>query len=365
MKKVMFIFGTRPEFIKVFPIIKEMESSNSIKPVIVSTGQHREMLDVLLDEFGIKLDYDLAIMEKSNGLTDILVNSLTGLDQVIKEVKPDMILVHGDTSATLAGSIQAFYNRIPLGHIEAGLRTYDLSSPFPEEGNRQVTGVLADLHFAPTETSKQHLLSEGKPEERIFVVGNSSIDMLNYTINADYKHELDEWLGQSKMILITAHRRENLGQMTEMFEAINHLAEIYPDFKFLYPVHLNPQIQKISKELLTVENIKLTMPLETKAFHNIMNRAHIILTDSGGIQEEASSLGKPVLVMRNTTERPEGVAAGTLKLIGTKKQSIIDNVTELIENETIYNQMAETTNPYGTGDTSKQIRSIIEDYFKN
>lgn len=360
----MFIFGTRPEFIKVYPIIKEIEKSNSLQSIIVSTGQHREMLDSLLTEFTVTLDYDLAIMQKSNGLTDILINSLSGLDKVIKKENPDMILVHGDTSATLAGSIQAFYHRIPLGHIEAGLRTFNLASPFPEEGNRQVTGIFADLNFAPTETAKKYLLAEGKRPESIHVVGNSSIDMLNYTIDADYKHELEEWLAQSKMILITAHRRENLGQMVEMFEAINHLAEVYSDFKFLYPVHLNPQIQKKSKELLTADNIKLTTPLGTKAFHNIMNRAHIILTDSGGIQEEAPSLGKPVLVMRNTTERPEGVAAGTLKLIGTQKQSIIDNVTELLENKTIYNQMAETINPYGSGDTSIQIRTIIEDYFK-
>lgn len=363
MEKILFIFGTRPEFIKVYPIIKQVEKNELLTPIIVSTGQHREMLDVLLEEFNVNLDYDLAIMNRSKGLTDILVNSLSGLDEIIRAEQPDMILVHGDTSATLAGSIQAFYHHIPLGHIEAGLRTFNLSEPFPEEGNRQVTGIFADLHFAPTANSRDYLVAEGKDSRSIHVVGNSSIDMLAYTINDNYQHQLIDWLGDDQMILITAHRRENIIQMEEMFAAINTLAKTYSEFKFLYPVHLNPKIQMLSKEYLTEPNIKLTKPLETTAFHNIMNRAYIILTDSGGVQEEAPSLGKPVLVMRNTTERPEGVAAGTLKLIGTEKQSIIDNVSLLIENKLEYDKMAGVKNPYGNGDTAIQIKDIILDYF--
>lgn len=363
MKKIMFIFGTRPEFIKIYPIIKKVEESPNLTPVLVNTGQHREMLDNLLTEFNVKPDYNLKIMEKSNGLTDILTNSLQGIDPIVTEVEPDLILVHGDTSATLAGSIQALYHQIPLGHIEAGLRTYNKYSPFPEEMNRQLTGVIADLNFSPTEKTKEYLLNEGKDPSSIYVVGNSAIDTLKYTVKEDYHHPILDWTGDSKIVLITAHRRENLGQMEQMFSAINQLATEYADYKFVYPVHLNPVIQDLTKRFLTSENVRLIPPLETIDFHNIMNRSYLILTDSGGIQEEAPSLGKPVLVLRDTTERPEGVEAGTLKLIGTSSTAIIENTKLLLDNEDEYQKMAGTKNPYGIGDTAIQIVKIIENYF--
>lgn len=364
MKNIMFIFGTRPEYIKVFPIIKKIQKNKNLTAILVNTGQHKEMLNDLISLSKIKVDYDLEIMDKSNGLTDILTNSLTGIEGVIKKEKPDMILVHGDTSATLAGSIQAFYNKIPLGHVEAGLRTHSKYSPFPEEGNRQITGVLADLHFTPTETSKSYLLSEGKIKESVFVVGNTAIDTLKYTIKDEYEHEVLRWVGESKFILLTAHRRENIDQMQDIFEAINEIAQKHKEYKVIYPVHLNPLIQEMSRKYLVEDNIKLIPPLGTIDFHNIMNKAHIILTDSGGVQEEAPSLGKPVLVLRDTTERPEGVEVGTLKLIGIKKENIINETELLINNKNEYNKMSAKQNPYGIGNSAEQIVEIIEEYFE-
>lgn len=364
MKKIMFIFGTRPEFIKIYPVIKEIEKNDNFKSILVNTGQHKEMLTDLLKNFNIKCDYNLDIMNKCNGLTDILVESLSGISKVIEKDKPDMILVHGDTSATLAGSIQSYYNKIPLGHIEAGLRTYDKFSPFPEEINRQLTGIVADLHFTPTKTTEDNLLSEGKKDSSVFVVGNTAIDMLKYTISDKYNHEIFNWVDNQKIILLTAHRRENLDQLKNIFEAINQIALKNTEYKIIYPVHLNPYIQKLSKELLTSDNIKLILPLDTVDFHNIMNKSHLILTDSGGIQEEAPSLGKPVLVLRDTTERPEGVEAGTLKLIGTNKDVIIQEVEEILNNEKLYESMTKIQNPYGDGTTSEKIMNIIGEYFE-
>lgn len=359
MKKIMFVFGTRPEFIKIYPIIIEAKKQGN-EVVVVNTGQHKEMVNELLTYFNLEVDYDLAIMEKCSGLIDILSMSLKGLGEVIKEVKPDVILVHGDTSATLAGSIAAFYSQIKLGHIEAGLRTYNKQSPFPEEVNRQLTGIMADYHFAPTETTKANLVSEGKNEDDIYVVGNSAIDMLKYTVTDDYTHEVFDWRPDKKLILMTAHRRENINDLEQMFKAINEIAEKYKDeYKVLYPIHMNPIIREKAKSFLTTDNIMIVDPLDTVNFHNIMKRSHLILTDSGGIQEEAPSFGVPVLVLRDTTERPEGIEAGTLKLVGTDHDAIINAVDLLLTNEDEYQKMCGAKNPYGIGDTAQQIINVL------
>ncbi len=359
MKQIMFIFGTRPEFIKIYPVIMEAKKQgNSV--CVVNTGQHKEMVNELLEYFGLEVDYDLQIMNKCNGLMDIFTNSLKGLDEIVKEVKPDIILVHGDTSATLAGSITAFYNQVELGHIEAGLRTYNRHSPFPEEVNRQLTGIMADYHFAPTVTTANNLLSEGKSKDDIYVVGNSAIDMLKYTITDEFEHEVFNWCGDKKLILMTAHRRENIDDLDHMFKAINEIAEKYKDeYKIVYPIHMNPIIREKAKKYFTTDNIKIIEPLDTVNFHNIMKKSHLILTDSGGIQEEAPSLGIPVLVLRDTTERPEGVKAGTLKLVGTEYKAIIEAVDLLLTNEAEYSKMCGAKNPYGLGDTAKQIVDIL------
>lgn len=359
MKKLMFIFGTRPEFIKIYPVIMEAKKQQ-LDVVVVNTGQHKEMVNELLEFFDLKVNYDLEIMNKCNGLMDILTYSLQGLDKIVKEEKPEIILVHGDTSATLAGSITAFYNQIKLGHIEAGLRTYNKMSPFPEEVNRQLTGIMADYHFAPTETTKDNLLHEGKKEEDIYVVGNSAIDMLKYTVKNDYEHEVFEWRPDKKVILMTAHRRENIDDLDEMFRAINDIANKYEDeYKIVYPIHMNPIIREKASKYFTTDNIKIIEPLDTVNFHNIMKRSHLILTDSGGIQEEAPSFGIPVLVLRDTTERPEGIEAGTLKLVGTKYEDIVDSVDLLLNNQEAYNKMCGAKNPYGNGDTAEQIVKIL------
>lgn len=359
MKKIMFVFGTRPEFIKIYPVIMEAKKAGN-EVVVVNTGQHKQMVNALLEHFHLEVDYDLEIMEKCNGLIDILTMSLKGVDEVIKKETPDVVLVHGDTAATLAGSLGALYNQVELGHIEAGLRTFNKYSPFPEEMNRQMTGVMADYHFAPTETTKANLLREAKDEESIFVVGNSAIDMLNYTIKDDYTHEAFEWMPEKKLILMTAHRRENIEDLEEMFRAIDEIARKYNDeFKILYPIHMNPVIREKASRLLNAENIMIVDPLDTNDFHNIMKRTHLILTDSGGIQEEAPSLGVPVLVLRDTTERPEGIEAGTLKLVGTGYQQIVDAVDNLLQNDEEYNKMCGAKNPYGNGDTSEQIVKIL------
>lgn len=359
MKKIMFIFGTRPEFIKIYPVIIEAKSAGN-EVVVVNTGQHKEMVNELLDFFNMKVDYDLEIMTKCNGLTDILTMSLQGIDEIVKEVKPDIILVHGDTSATLAGSLAAFYNQVQLGHIEAGLRTFNKFSPFPEEINRQMTGLMADYHFAPTETTKDNLLKEGKNPDKVYVVGNSAIDMLKYTVQTDFDHEVFSWQPDKKIILMTAHRRENLDDLDNMFKAINKIANTYTnDYKIVYPIHMNPLIREKAAAYLDAENIKIIEPLDTVNFHNIMKESHLILTDSGGIQEEAPAFGIPVLVLRDTTERPEGVKAGTLKLVGTEYHNILSAVDEVLNNEAEYEKMCNAKNPYGDGTTSHKIIKIL------
>ena len=362
--KVMTIFGTRPEAIKMAPLIKELESRNEIDSIVCVTAQHREMLDQVLETFQIIPTYDLNIMKQGQTLTDITIIALKELDKVIKEVKPDIILVHGDTTTTFAGSLAAFYNQIKLGHVEAGLRTYDKYSPYPEEVNRQVTGIIADMHFAPTEIAKNNLLAEGKKEETIFVTGNTAIDALKTTIKQEYTHEVIERLGSDKMILLTAHRRENLGtNMKNMFKAIKRIVDEFYDIQVVYPIHLNPIVRKYAGEVFgNSKRIHLIEPLEVLDFHNFLNKSYIIMTDSGGIQEEAPSLGKPVLVLRDTTERPEGIEAGTLKLAGVQEDKIYSLTKELIVNKKLYDSMAKASNPYGDGNASKYIvDKIIEE----
>lgn len=366
MKKIMFVFGTRPEFIKMFPVIKLFqEEKNLYNVIIVNTGQHKEMLNSIMSNFKILENYNLNVMEKSNGLSEILSNSITGIDKVIKIETPDLIFVHGDTSATLAGSIAAFYNQIKLAHIEAGLRTFDKYSPFPEEMNRQLTGIMADFHFTPTNTTMKYLKDEGKNEKKIYMVGNSAIDMMKYTIKSDFTHPLLDYTKNKNIILVTAHRRENIEDLENIFEAFNEIAESNPKYVILYPIHLNPIIRNTASRIIKSKNVKIIDPLDTVDFHNIMSKAKIILTDSGGIQEEAPSLGIPVLVMRDTTERPEGVEAGTLKLIGTQKERIIEETQHLIDNTILYDSMATSKNPYGDGNTSERIMNIINEFFRN
>ena len=363
--KVMTIFGTRPEAIKMAPLVKELKSRKEIECIVCVTAQHRQMLDQVLEVFNIKPDYDLNIMSQGQTLSDITSKALKGLEQVIKKVKPNIVLVHGDTTTTFAGALATFYNQVDIGHVEAGLRTWNKYSPYPEEMNRQMVGVMADMHFAPTENSKNSLLKEGKKPETIYVTGNTAIDALATTIKKDYNHPIFEWLGNDKLILLTAHRRENLGEpMRHMFKAIKRIVDEFEGIKVIYPVHLNPKVREVADEILgNDEKIKLIEPLEVIDFHNFINRAHIILTDSGGIQEEAPGLGKPVLVLRDTTERPEGIEAGTLKLAGTNEEKIYKLIKELLTNREIYEKMSKAVNPYGDGTASKKIvDAIIEKY---
>ena len=361
MIKVMTVFGTRPEAIKMAPLVNELKSRENIETVVCVTAQHREMLDQVLHTFEITPDYDLDIMKKGQTLVDITTRALQKLDEVIKESKPDIVLVHGDTTTTLVGSMAAFYNQVKVGHVEAGLRTYDKYSPFPEEANRQMTGIISDIHFAPTFMSKENLIKENKCETSIYVTGNTAIDALKTTIREDYTHEVLEKIGDDRMILVTAHRRENLGQpMRNMFKAIKRITEEFDDIQVVYPIHLNPIVREIAKEVIgDSDKIHLIEPLEVIDFHNFLNKSHIIMTDSGGIQEEAPSLGKPVLVLRDTTERPEGVEAGTLKLAGTDEEKIYSLTKELLTNEEEYNRMSKTSNPYGDGNASKYIVDAI------
>lgn len=361
-KKVMIIFGTRPEAIKMAPLVKELKTRSSIETIVCVTAQHREMLDQVLRVFDIIPDYDLDIMKQGQTLTQITSKVLMGLEEVLQKERPEIVLVHGDTSTTYAGALAAYYNQIKIGHVEAGLRTYQKYSPFPEEMNRQMVGVLADYHFAPTKTSANNLLKEGKQSETIFVTGNTAIDALKTTIREDYEHPILEWAKDSKLILLTAHRRENLGEpMRHMFKAIHRIVEKYNDIKVVYPIHMNPKVREIADEVFHEDNrIKLIDPLEVIDFHNFMNKAFIILTDSGGVQEEAPSLGKPVLVLRDTTERPEGITAGTLKLAGTNENDIFNMLDELIMNPTEYDKMAQASNPYGDGNASIKISDILE-----
>lgn len=365
--KVMTVFGTRPEAIKMAPLVKELESRNEVESIVCVTAQHRQMLDQVLDTFNIMPDYDLNIMKQGQTLVDITTRALQSLDKVIKEVKPDIVLVHGDTTTTLAGSFAAFYNQVAVGHVEAGLRTYDKYSPYPEEVNRQVTGVIADMHFAPTENSKRNLLKEGKKEETIYVTGNTAIDALKTTVKENYSNEVIENLGNNKMILLTAHRRENLGKnMKSMFKAIKRIVDEFEDIQVVYPIHLNPLVRDTANEIFGDSGkVHLIEPLEVLDFHNFLNEAYIIMTDSGGIQEEAPSLGKPVLVLRDTTERPEGIDAGTLKLAGVEEETIYNMTKELLTNKSVYESMSKASNPYGDGNSSKYIVDAIINKFRN
>lgn len=365
--KVMTVFGTRPETIKMAPLVKELQSREEIDTIVCVTAQHRQMLDQVLNAFQIVPDYDLDIMKQGQTLSDITTRVLQGLEGVIKEVKPDIILVHGDTTTTFAGALAAFYNQVSIGHVEAGLRTYNKYSPFPEEANRQFVGVISDMNFAPTEQSKENLLREGKNPETIIVTGNTAIDALQTTVREDYEHEIIDWVGDSRMIMLTAHRRENLGEpMRNMFRAIKRIIEKYEDIKVVYPVHLNPIVVQTAEEIFgDCDRVKLIKPLEVLDFHNLLNKSYLILTDSGGIQEEAPSLGKPVIVLRDTTERPEGIAAGTLKLAGTNEEVIYGMIDELLSCQEEYDRMSKASNPYGDGKASKRIvDAIIEKFSK-
>lgn len=363
MKKVMLVFGTRPEAIKMCPLVKELKTRKNIETIVCVTGQHREMLQQVLDCFDVVPDYNLDIMQDKQTLFDVTVNIMNKIKNVLEEVKPDVILVHGDTSTTFVTSLCAFYKQIPVGHVEAGLRTYNIYSPYPEEFNRQATGIIAKYHFAPTKDSKTNLLKEGKNEEDIYVTGNTAIDALKTTVREEYESEILEWAKDSKLIVLTAHRRENLGNPLEnMFKAIKRIVDEYGNIKVVYPIHKNPLVREIANRILGEdERIKIIEPLEVIDFHNLLARANIIMTDSGGIQEEAPSLGKPVLVMRDTTERPEGVKAGTLKLVGTDEENVYNNVKLLLDNQEEYEKMSRASNPYGDGHACKRIADILEE----
>ena len=362
MKKVMLVFGTRPEAIKMCPLVNELKTRKNIETIVCVTGQHRQMLDQVLNAFSVVPDYDLSIMKAGQTLFDITTNILNSIKSVLEEVRPDVVLVHGDTSTTFVTALACFYLQIPVGHVEAGLRTYDIYSPYPEEFNRQAVGIISKYNFAPTERSKNNLLREGKDADSIYVTGNTAIDALKTTVKDDYTHPELEWAKDSRLIMITAHRRENLGEpMHSMFRAIRRVMEEHPDVKALYPIHMNPVVRKAAEEELGgLDRIRIIEPLEVLDFHNFLARSYMILTDSGGIQEEAPSLGKPVLVMRDTTERPEGIDAGTLKLVGTDEEVIYNNFKLLLEDEDAYNAMAHASNPYGDGLACKRIADILE-----
>lgn len=364
--KVMTIFGTRPEAIKMAPLVLELKKRpEEFEAIVTVTAQHREMLDQVLSIFDIQPDYDLNIMKDRQTLMDVTTRGLEGLDDVMKKVKPDIVLVHGDTTTTFIAGLAAFYNQIQVGHVEAGLRTWNKYSPYPEEMNRQLTGVLADLHFAPTDKSAANLQAENKKEERIFVTGNTAIDALKTTVKETYEHEVLTKLGDDRLILLTAHRRENLGEpMKNMFRAVKRIVDEHEDVQVVYPVHLNPVVRETANDILGNDlRIHLIEPLDVIDFHNFAERAHIILTDSGGVQEEAPSLGVPVLVLRDTTERPEGIEAGTLKLAGTEEETIYTLAKELLIDEDVYKQMSQASNPYGDGLASKRICDAISYYF--
>ena len=363
--KVILVFGTRPEAIKMAPLVKELQSRKEFEPIVCVTAQHRQMLDQVLEIFEIKPDFDLNIMHQNQTLSMITSNATLGVEEVVKKVQPDIVLVHGDTTTSFAGALAAFYNHVKIGHVEAGLRTYDLQSPFPEEANRVFVDDVADLYFAPTELSKENLLKEKKKAQNIIVTGNTAIDALKYTVCENYTNEVLEWAKDSRLILLTAHRRENLGEpMRRFFRALKRVLETEKDVKVVYPVHLNPIVQQTAKEMLGEEDrVRLIAPLNVFDFHNVMAKSYMILTDSGGVQEEAPSLGKPVLVLRDTTERPEGVAAGTLKVCGTDEENIYRAIMELLHNEELYNAMSGAKNPYGDGFASKYIADAILEYF--
>lgn len=362
MKKVMLVFGTRPEAIKMCPLVNELKSRKEIETVVCVTGQHRQMLDQVLEAFDVVPDYDLSIMKDRQTLFDVTTNILNRIKEVLEEVHPDVVLVHGDTSTTFVTALACFYLQIPVGHVEAGLRTYNIYSPYPEEFNRQAVSIISAYNFAPTELSRQNLLKEGKNPDTIYVTGNTAIDALKTTVREDYTHPELEWAKGSRLIMITAHRRENLGEpMKHMFRAIRRVCDEHPDVKAIYPIHMNPVVRETAREILgDDERIHIIEPMDVLDFHNFLSRSFMILTDSGGIQEEAPSLGKPVLVMRDTTERPEGIKAGTLKLVGTDEQVIYENFKLLLENEEAYKAMSTASNPYGDGFACKRIADILE-----
>ena len=363
MKKIMLVFGTRPEAIKMGPLVKELEKQKDMETVVCVTGQHREMLDQVLSIFDIKPKYDLEIMKHQQDLFDVTINILDKIKPILVEEKPDIVLVHGDTTTTYAAGLACFYLRIPVGHVEAGLRTYNMDSPFPEEFNRQSVGLYAHLNFAPTKMAENNLLKEGKNPDTIYVTGNTAIDALTHTVVEDYSSPITEWAKDSQLIVLTAHRRENLGEpMRQMFQAIKRIVDEHEDIKVVYPIHMNPKIKELVDDIFQgTDRVKIIPPMEVVDFHNLLSKSHIILTDSGGIQEEAPSLGKPVLVMRDTTERPEGIEAGTLKLVGTKEEVIYREFKGLLEDQELYQKMSEASNPYGDGTASEQIVNILRE----
>lgn len=361
MKKIMLVFGTRPEAIKMCPLVNELKRREEAQTVVCVTGQHRQMLDQVLEAFSVQPDYDLSIMKDKQTLFDITASILEKIKLALEKEKPDVVLVHGDTSTTFVTALACFYLQIPVGHVEAGLRTYNIYSPYPEEFNRQAVGLVAKYHFAPTEISRQNLLREGKKTEDIYVTGNTAIDALQTTVRDDYTHPELEWASDSRLIMITAHRRENLGEpMRNMFRAIRRIMDEHPDLKAIYPIHMNPIVRRTAAEILGDDDrIHIIEPLDVLDFHNFLARSYLILTDSGGIQEEAPSLGKPVLVMRDTTERPEGIKAGTLKLVGTTESVIYDTFKALLEDQALYVSMSNASNPYGDGKACKRIADIL------
>jgi UDP-N-acetylglucosamine 2-epimerase (non-hydrolysing) len=360
----MVVFGTRPEAIKMCPLVKELQKRNGVDTVVCVTGQHREMLNQVLDVFEIIPKYDLRIMQEHQDLFDITTNILKTIKSILKDEKPDLVLVHGDTTTTFVVALASFYLQIPVGHVEAGLRTFNINSPFPEEYNRQAVGLIAKYHFAPTQRSACNLISEGKQKESIFITGNTAIDALKTTIKKDFHHDLLSWAGKSRLVLLTAHRRENLGKpLCQVFRAVRRILEEFDDVKIVYPIHMNPIIRTTADRFLgSHDRIKIIEPLDVIVFHNILARVYLVLTDSGGIQEEAPSLGKPVLVLRDTTERPEGLEAGTLRLVGTSEEEVYKNFKELLTNKQAYQRMSQASNPYGDGNASTRIVDLICDY---
>ena len=361
MKKIMLVFGTRPEAIKMCPLVLELKSRKDAETVVCVTGQHRQMLDSVLETFGVVPDYDLSIMKEKQTLFDITTNILTKIKSVLEEVKPDVVLVHGDTSTTFVTALAAFYLQIPIGHVEAGLRTYNIYSPYPEEFNRQAVGIISKYNFSPTQTSADNLIREGKDKSTIYITGNTAIDALKTTVKEEYTHPELEWAKGSRLITLTAHRRENLGEpMANMFRAIRRIIDEHEDVKAIYPIHMNPVVRECADKYLgDSDRIHIIEPLDVLDFHNFLARSYMILTDSGGIQEEAPSLGKPVLVMRDTTERPEGVKAGTLKLVGTDEEVIYENFKTLLEDKEAYDKMSHAANPYGDGTACRRIADIL------
>ncbi len=361
MLKTLVVFGTRPEAIKMAPLVGALQKNPKINCRVCITAQHRQMLDQVLEVFSIKPDFDLNIMEQSQTLSDITIRALSGLENIIREVDPAIVLVHGDTTTTFAGSLAAYYQQVPIGHVEAGLRTWNKYSPFPEEMNRQMVDCLADMYFAPTQQSRQNLLNENRKDANIYVTGNTAIDALRTTVLKNYSHPVLDWCKGSRMILLTAHRRENMGQpMRNIFHAVNRITQEFDDVRVVYPVHLNPRVRQVADEVLKGnESVRLIEPLDVLDFHNFIHAAYIILTDSGGIQEEAPSLGKPVLVLRDTTERPEGVEAGTLKLAGTDEESVYTLTKQLLTDSRVYAEMSHASNPYGDGHASERIVDAI------